>query len=621
LVLAVAAVWTVVGLAAAGSAGAALRFTGNCGDSNFECARVTVPLDRSGRVPGNVRLYVERAQGGGQGAVFALAGGPGQGATSITENFNQDLFGRIGRRDLIVVDQRGTGKSGALNCPELERPNDDPIDVRTAACADRLGPRRAHYTTRDSVEDLEAVRSALGVEQITLFGVSYGTKVALGYAMRYPEHVERLVLDSVVEPEGQDPFDLDSFAAIPRVLDEICRGECGRVTRSLSGDVAELVDRMRVTPLRGPIMNRRGRRRTEGVSPRDLYQRIRAGDLATEIRVEYPGAVRSALDGDPAPLVRLEHRFDDLADPSPTEPDPDEPDPDFVVQALSFSLQAATLCEEAPLPWERTASPEERDRQAAERAAAIPDSAFEPFDRETALFADSNSLLFQCRRWPAAPEAPSLGSGPLPDVPVLVLEGMEDTRTPLEVGTRVAGMFPRAQLVAVPKTGHAVLGRGAPCAGVLVRRFFADRPLGTPCRSARRSARVEPPAPARLDAVPPARGTSGTAGRTLAAALLTLRDLDRLIASAAPGSRGEGGLRGGTYLVRGRGLQLRGFSFVPGVRVTGRLSSSRRRTGRLTVSGAGAARGTLTLHRNGVVDGRLGRRQVRGRYRPAPPAG
>ncbi|MDX6671409.1 MAG: hypothetical protein QOI91_1772 [Solirubrobacteraceae bacterium] len=564
--------------------------------------RVNVPLDRTGRVPGTVPLYVERAAGRGSGTIFALAGGPGQAGTTLTGNFASDLSGsRSGQ--LIVLDQRGTGKSGLLNCPELERQrrNDTPLDGRAAVCARRLGERRHLYTTRDSVEDIEAVRRRIGVGKISLLGVSYGTKVALAYALRYPANVERLVLDSVVAPEGQDIFDLDTFAAMPRVLREICRGECARVTPDPAGDVATLVDRMAVAPLRGAFYDSRGRARQVSLTRRGLYDMIRAGDGLDELRIAYPAAVRSAVEGDPAPLLRLEHRFDESGARGPEiEPRP---------QDLSVTLSTATLCEETPLPWERTTPFAQRPAAARAAAAAVPDARFEPFDRATTL-ASRGDTLTSCMRWLAAPEAPALGPGPLPDVPVLVLEGAEDLRTPLEVGARVAARFARSEVVAVPKTAHAVLGRAGGCAELAVRRFFAGQAVGNPCAARRRGARVLPKLPARLSDVPAAPGVPGQVGRTLAAVGLTLRDLyseyDQL------NSIGEqpagGGLRGGRFRVRGGALVAEGFTLVPGVRVGARVGLSRRPAGTVTVSGPVA--GTLALSRAGRLTGMLGGRRV-----------
>jgi pimeloyl-ACP methyl ester carboxylesterase len=612
LVAITAAVVTMLALAAPAAAGGG--FGTKCGESPFECTRVKVPIDRSGTVPGKLSLYLERSPGGGSDPIFALAGGPGQGNSTQTLSFNRGLAAALTHgRYLVVFDQRGTGKSGALNCPELERETGRPLDVRAEACAARLGPRRAYYTTRDSVEDLEAVRKRIGRDRITIYGVSYGTKVAVAYALRYPQHVKRLVLDSVVEPEGQNAFELDTFAALPRVLREVCRGECARVTPDLAGDVAELASRLRVAPLRGPFVDRRGRRRIAQITERALYEQLKTGDLIPDARAEYPGAIHAALKGDPAPLLRIEHRLDGLGD---------EPVPPDAVQSLSFTLMTATVCEEAPLPWDRTVAPAVRLQQARDAAAALPDASFAPFDRGIALALDSNSLLFQCSRWPAAPDAPVLGSGPLPDVPVLVLEGMEDMRTPLEVGTRLADRFAHATVVAVPKTGHAVVGqRGAGCVATVLRRFFANRSIGTPCRRARRSVRIRALLPTALGSIAPAKGTPGKPGRTLAGTLLTLHDFYREYYTAAlllPTARG-GGLRGGRFDTRGNGLRLFRYSLVPGLTVSGRLTNASKPTGTLKVAGAAASAGTLKLARNGTLSGRLGGRAVRARFTAPSP--
>lgn len=343
--------------------------------------------------------------------------------------------------------------------------------------------------------------------------------------------------------------------------------------------------------LRGPFVTSSGRRVTKAITARDLYGWIRAADLDAGRRAEYPGAVRSAVLGDPAALIRMEHRYDDL-------PALDEEPPPDAVEMLSFTLQAATLCEEELLPWERTASPEERDRQAAEAAAAIPDARFEPFERSTMLVRDANNLLFQCRRWPAAAQAPVLRGTP-PDVPVLVLEGLEDTRTPLEVGVRVAERFPRAAVVRVPKTAHAVLGRRG-CARVAARRFFAGAAVGDPC-----SALTGKPllAPAPL--------TVAEAGGALPAVIATLDDLGREHnARVFPPVRG-GGLRAGRFAQRKGRVLVTGFSFVPGLTLSGRLSP-RTLAGRITVRGA--VSGTLVL-RAGRLRGTLGGKVVNVAYK------
>src|ERR671915_315410 len=242
----VASFTVLVTLAPAAPADAALRFK-RCGGYGFACARLSVPLDHSGAVPGGISLLVKRLRADRRprrGVTFVLAGGPGQSASDTFEGDGLgQVYGAFRNRDLIVFDQRGTGRSGLLRCRALERSN--LLDAGRAAgqCADRLGPRRGFYTSQDSAEDIEDIRRELGVEQIALFGTSYGTKVALAYALHYPANVERMVLDSVVEADGPDSLYRDTFAAVPRALRALCRSGCRRFTRDPVGDESRFVAR------------------------------------------------------------------------------------------------------------------------------------------------------------------------------------------------------------------------------------------------------------------------------------------------------------------------------------------------------------------------------------------
>jgi pimeloyl-ACP methyl ester carboxylesterase len=612
---AVASIAALALLVAAPPAQAALRFR-TCGGFGFSCARLAVPLDRSGAVPGRVSLLVKRLRaqrrprrGSARRAVFALAGGPGQSATAA---FDGDalgqLFGAYRGRDLIVFDQRGTGRSGLLRCRRLERANLLDAGPAAADCASRLGPRRAFYTTRDSVEDIEAIRQQLGVQRIALFGTSYGTKLALAYALRYPGNVERMVLDSMVEAEGPDALYLDSFPAIPRALHALCRASCSSFTRDPVADVQRLVGRLAAGPLRGRIVDSRGRRRRATLSRGDFFSVLLAGDFDPSLRAAFPGAVRSALARDPASLLRLKRRALALDG---------EPPP---ARSLSSAVYAATTCEEVHLPWDRTAPPDrtERRRQAAARVFGTPESAFRPFDRLTALDTDIVSL---CERWPAAPQEPANGPGPLPDVPVLLLEGEDDLRTPVENARRVAAQLPQAHLFVVPATGHSALGSDpSGCAGRVFTRFFLGRRLGGACHG-RRIFKPNPPAPRSLRAVPPTGRVRGRRGRALTALALTLRDvledsLTSLILDLNdPDLSRGGGLRGGHYRVAGNGtVTLHAVEYVPGVRVTGRIRrfGERRQHGRIHLSGRATPDGVLSL-RGTRARGRLGGRRVRTR--------
>ena len=606
-----AAAATSLALAPAPPAHAALPFE-RCGAFLFSCARLSVPLDRAAVTPGRVSLFIKRIRAQrrpARGALFVLAGGPGQ---SATQAFEGDGLGVLSpafrRRDLIVFDQRGTGRSGVLRCPALERSNLFEAGRPAGLCAARLGPTRHHYTSRDSVEDIEAIRVALGLEKIALYGTSYGVKVALGYALAHPANVERLVLDSVVEPAGPDPLYRPTLEAVPRVLRTLCRARCDSFTADPLADLTRLVRRMGDGPLRGRVVDPRGRRRPARVTRGELFLLLISGDFDPALRAAFPGAVRAALDGDRVPLLRLGRRlFSVEGEPPPA-------------RLISTALFTATTCEEMPFPWARTTAPDptERRRQAAAALGALPDSAFLPFDRATLL---DNDLLHLCDRWPAFPTAPDLGPGPLPDVRVLVLEGEDDLRTPVESAQRVAAQFPQAKLVVAPATGHSALGSDlSGCAERAFARFFRDQPVSTRCRRVRRAFPPTPPPPTALRQVPAARGVAGARGRALTALALTLRDVEedaltRFIfdLSESDIARG-GGLRGGRYRIDGRNvLHLDDLVFVPGVRVSGRVRrfGTRRQRGRLRLSGRAAPGGLVSL-RGRRVSGRLGGKAVRG---------
>src|SRR3954451_1838542 len=180
VILPVAAALLVI--AAAAPAGASAGGFKPCDrDSVVLCGKVNVPLDRSGQVPGTIDIYTERARardlpakaagGSPPGAIFALAGGPGQPATQFTSDFIFAFGSKRLGRDVVTFDQRGTGKSQLLRCPEIERVVLlSRYPEAAERCAQRLADRRGFYRTSDSVEDMEAVRQAIGVDRIAIYG-------------------------------------------------------------------------------------------------------------------------------------------------------------------------------------------------------------------------------------------------------------------------------------------------------------------------------------------------------------------------------------------------------------------------------------------------------------------
>jgi pimeloyl-ACP methyl ester carboxylesterase len=557
-----------------------------------QCATLRVPLDRTGAVPGTVPLKVARLDDSDVVAptLVYLSGGPG--GAGIEELLAvMPLVPVLGERYHVVgFDQRGTGRSGLLRCPALER--DPRLRSVSAgeACATRLGPNRRFYTTPDSVEDLEAIRVALGVDKLTLFGISYGTELALAYARAHPDHVERLILDSVVDPDDRDPFGLAGFRAMGPSLSGLCPARCRGVSADPIGDLARLAARVRDRRLRGVAYDRRARGHRREVGQTALADLLYDSDYNPPLRAAVPAAVRAALHGDSAPLVRLVAEGDKLAAlPSP--------------QSFS-SARYATVCEETPLPWDATTPIGDRLAEARRRAAAVGAAAFAPFDLRTAS-ADEIGL---CLRWPGVPSgrvpAPE---APYPAVPTLILQGGEDLRTPPEGSADVASKIPGAQRVVVPGVGHAVVGGDPSGCGVrAIERFVGDKPSRGDCPRVGTGVSAAPLPPRTLRGVSPLRSLGGRAGRTASAIGVTVDDLAFALSPAFLSYSG-GGLRGGWFKIRMGRVLVHRYAAVGGVWVTGVAS---RGTIRLRVGGRAAAHGRVTLRTGGRLTGRLGGRRV-----------
>lgn len=600
----------------------------SCPEKDRLCSDLAVPLDRSGGVPGTVQLHVEheRAAKPTRAPLFLIAGGPGQSASRAFPDDASDLIGTEARlRDVIVMDLRGTGSSGVLRCAALERVRIRDQASAGAACAAQLGPRRGFYTANDSADDIESVRQRLGVPKIALLGVSYGTEVAMAYARRYPANVERIVLDSAVEVDGIDPLYGSGMRATPRILQGLCaKRRCRGITRDAVGDLARLAARLEAKPVRGRVFTGSGRPRPVMLDSFGLFTVLAAGDLNPLARSGVPGAVRNALRGDPAPLLRAYRTA--TATESRLDGRP---------RVLSAAAYAAALCEEARFPWAPGAPGAVRAGQAKAFVTALAPGAFGPFGSSAPLASD---LLSLCREWPA-PRRPSETSRMLPNVPMLVLAGGADLRTPVENARAIAAQNPSAQLMVVPNSGHSVIGNDfSGCVDRALRRFLAGGQGGR-CRGESLGAlsRALPVPPASLKGVEVVSGHSGRRGRTAAAVGWTVLDGLMSVSSelwttlvaddplrALRHPLRVGGLRGGSFvfdLRRQGSLRLRRASAVLGVRVSGRLVFAGRRgvplSGLLRVSGNAASEGYLRV-RGMRMAGRLGGRAIRVSLIPPP---
>ncbi len=454
------------------SGGAQARVFSPCGPG-VDCGRVLVPLDRAGRAAGNIRLAAIRVRARSRrasrprDAVVALSGGPGESAIPFIVDFLGEMYPALTTRDLLVFDQRGTGVSSPVRCPRFQRGVLGGLAAATRECAQGLGSAAASYNTEEAARDIEAVRVASGARKLTLYGISYGTKVAMVYASLYPDRVERLVLDSVVDPFGPDPFDLDLFSAVSRVMREACAGgRCRGVTNDPVADLQTLVQRLARAPLAGYVVGGDGRRRMRQMGRGALLDLLVEWDYDPAGRATIPGAVRSALNGDPQPLLRLVHLVLGSV-------------PEESIRLFDVGTFVATSCADQGFPWSPASQPERRWAEVMAAADRIPDAAFAPFDRATAR---ASSLFRICALWPPVARAPLTPVGPLPDVPTLIFSGSGDLRTPSEPARALAAAQPHSSLVVVPGAGHGVLPSDlSGCADTAVRRFFAGRPVSPTC--------------------------------------------------------------------------------------------------------------------------------------------
>jgi pimeloyl-ACP methyl ester carboxylesterase len=615
LLLAVVTATLAAAGAAAPTAGAAIAYA-PCSPAGFQCGRLTVPIDRTGAVGGEISLNITRAvvsSNPGNVAVLALAGGPGQAAVPAATDFARVLGPALATRDLLVYDQRGTGGSNRLRCAAFESASSS-IVSSAGSCASQLGPARGFYRTADTVQDIEDIRRESGYDKLVLFGVSYGTKVATDYAAAYPDRVESLVLDSVVPPEGSDVFNRSTFAATGRALGDLCTaGACAGVSGTPLADLRRLVRRTERRELRGTINDSRGRRLPVALTPLGLFAILLGGDLNPTMRAEMPGSVRSALRGDLQPILRLRARAAGLSGIPSTR----------LQGALdttdSDALFAATRCEESVFPWDRAASPSVRASQATAAAKRLGRAAVDPFDSNVALLGE---ILPLCVGWPNAAPPPS-PPAPLPAVPTLILDGDADLRTPLEDARSVGARIPGSQVVGIPFTGHSVLGSDlSDCSAQAVAAFFGGHAV--PLCHAQELFKPTPVAPTSLAQLP---GRS-KADRTLVALRATLNDVRRQFLGdavaagrATPSGSRVAGLRSGTALWTSTGISLRRVEYVPGVIVSGFSPHSTTARASFTVAGRSAAHGQVRVAGDGHVSGRLDGQKLSGRFVRAAAAG
>ncbi|MCO1655080.1 alpha/beta fold hydrolase [Pseudonocardia humida] len=492
------------------------------------------------------------------GTILVHMGGPPSPSIGPAERVQRTILEPLGpvhdHHDLVVADLRGLGASTPLACTGVD--TDRPGTV--AGCGEQLGPRAGWFALDQAVRDYDAVRAALGVHRLTLFGNSWGSELAQAYASRFPERVAAVFLNGAV-PASERGY---LFAGGPH---EFLRTVIGSVDRACETAPA-------CAALPGSTGERLGwvaaALRAEGGDASRLVTLLDWAAFDPRVGRDLDAALQAHLDGDPAPLRRLTTAV------VPPPPDRPELPPDRAATLLLYG------CSGADLPFDRTAPLPQRlaqlDAFYAERQP------YAPFTREEAeagsALADTGDL---CVHWPWLRESAPVDATARPDAPVLQLAGGSD---PTTVDAEVLGdRFPRHTLLRVPGGAHQTWDDEHPvdgwCARDAMRAFLLDPPapvVGGCDRTTFRPAGSFPRAAADLP------GPAAVGFATAVDATVPRHPSDVLAAEFT-----RPGVRGGTATGTADGVvTLQGYRFVEDAAVDGTvmIDAGHAATARLTVA-------------------------------------
>jgi pimeloyl-ACP methyl ester carboxylesterase len=617
------------------------------------CGNLRVPFDREDPAAGTIPISFEwfPAEQAPVSTIVAMEGGPGYPSTGSRDSYLELFGGLRGSRNLLLVDNRGSGGSGVVDCRPLQRWHlalgEDEYDRRVAACGDQLNSTRRRsedgfvhgsdlYGTANAAHDLADVLEALETGPVDLYGDSYGSWFGQAFAARYPRLLRSLSLDATWPVLGTDPFYVSTMETARVAFDLTCRRSVACALAAPGSSMARigaLAERLR----RAPVV---GRAREPGKAPSTWRVDVgvlvalvnNAGSDAGVYR-ELDAAARAVLRrGDGAPLLRLAAKSLYTDDGGP-------------VPEWSAGQYVAVSCTDYPQAFDMRAPPAVRRAQYEAAAGALPTDVFAPFTVEewtTSPVAEFDD----CVDWPVpvrhdppitrSTGAPPWGSPdpsgrpPLvpPTLPVLVLSGGLDTLTPWTGGAVVAAQLgPSARWVKVENTIHVTaLADPYGCASGLVRQFVRrpDRlhSMDTSCAHRIPEVRVVGEFPRRLAATTPAtprKGNQAKAGGLRLAAVGAAAVGDAIAQWwYLPGSRGHG-LRGGWFSAEGDEsvqLDLHKVRFVADATVDGRVAWNTATglvTARVVVKGPRRATATVRMrwhdlarHPRATLTGRTG---------------
>ena len=414
------------------------------GPADSYCGKVAVWEDRQAargrRILLNVVLLRSIKEESAPDPLFVLAGGPGQAATDFATRFQEQFRPVQTHRDIVLVDQRGTGKSNPLDC----RSGD--IDDSPAASLEKFRQCLASYngkadvtkyTTDIAMDDLDDVRRFLGYSRIDLYGVSYGSRAAMVYARRHRDHTRAVVLD------GAFPVDASFPLFVPRdsqrALDLLFRDcdndvDCHRRFPNLRARLQAVLGRLRAQPQHIHVVDPRSGLETDRwIRHSTVSGTLLAALYSPVTSSAVPLLIEEADNGTYSGFLAMHETFGPLS------------------ESVSRGMQMSVLCsEDAP----RVDAP-----SLARQAAG------------TFLGADfADSRVTPCEFWPRAAIGRAYYTSTPSVTPALILSGELDPVTPPSWGDEVALQWKNSRHIVVPATGHNAAFSG--CVMNLVTDFL-----------------------------------------------------------------------------------------------------------------------------------------------------
>jgi len=454
--------------------------------------------------------------------IVAVEGGPGYPSVGSQVEYRGIYAPLLKERNLLLVDNRGTGSSALIDCENLQRfegwTSGPAFAERVGACAKRidreLGPHATDlFATAYAADDLAAVIRALGFGKVDMYGDSYGTFFVQHFMVRHPEALHSVVLDSAYSPRDLDPWYASSGAAARNALEIVSPGSVGRLTQLLTA-------------------------LPSGITVSEIADMVQDSASDPVILRELDASVRAALAGDAVPLRRLVKQSREWSHGTST--------PDYFSDGLYWAVNCVDLPQLFPYTGTRRIPIE-----------TAPD-AFRPFTPAQWLTISGYSQPYDgCLNWPKPVKPPP----PLPDtslpgdVPVLIVGGDLDSLTPF-ADAQVFGpkLGANVSVVKLPNTVHVTsegdtyLVRGAACGRAVIRSFTRGA-LDTGCTAG----------------IPPIHTADYLTTDPAAVAANALADA----AIRSFYSESRAGLRGGRFRVEDDRLTLHDVVFAPGIEVSG----------------------------------------------------